>query len=111
VSKRLLISDNGVTQTWANITDDVEMVVETTQNVSPILDQNQALQTTEFNRKGNMWPVASVPLIVMQQWKREFEATRGVSYYQADPVERQAFIARKLNDRDYQRFRTGEFKL
>lgn len=108
--KELNLSTDGVVTKKLHVSDD-EIVFESSQDVTPILDHNQARRNQDWNKKADMWPVASIPRMVMAEWLKEFERTRGYSYYQAETTERWMFIKAKLNDRDWSALRTREHKL
>lgn len=72
--------------------------LETLQDVEPILEANKILHNDvdERARYGEkLTRVASIPLVIWQQWCKE-----------GDPQHDQAFLRKKLNDRDNLLFRT-----
>ena len=72
---------------------DETLLVERSQDVEPILDANKADYDPDNKRYGgeSFYRVASIPLIVIEQWMNE-----GVNIF--DPDHKDA-IRRKLNDR------------
>lgn len=108
--KKLLLKDNGTSQTHFHVNDD-EVVIQTVQDVQPILDFNHERQSMEPNRKSNFRHVASIPTTVLTGWIKEFKLMHGVGYHQAEPEQREAFMKRKLNDRDNSRLRTWQGRL
>lgn len=108
--KTLPLSSDGAVHKRLHINDD-EVIIESVQDVTPILDFNQALKTAEFDKKRDFWPIGQIPRTVLANWIKEFKRTRGIGYYQAPPEERLAFIRKKLNDRDNRKLRGHEFKI
>jgi len=71
--------------------------LETQQDVEQILEANKLLNNDvdERARYGEWTRVASIPLVVWQQWCKE-----------GDPQHDKEFLRKKLNDRDNLYFRT-----
>jgi len=88
--------------------DGGKLVVKRTQDTTAYLEANRA----EFNEAPSWRPyasgrkdkamrkVASIPLIVIEQWMRE-----GLNFFDPSP-ETQKKIAQKLNSNEYQHLRT-----
>lgn len=87
------------TTTWFHPEEDGGFTLETVQDVGPVLEVNKALHAAidERARYGEWSHVASIPLVVWEQWKKEGDVN--------DP----AFVRKKLNDRDnlFMRTRPG----
>lgn len=108
--KTLPLSNDGVIETrWH--TNDEEVVVESIQDVQPILDANMASQNDEVNPAAIGRHAARIPVTVLREWKKEFERRYKIGYYQAPNEVRQKFLFAKLNDRDYARLRTWQGRL
>ena len=78
MTKRLLDYDpeTGVTEYFHYHADTDTTVVETVQDVEPILDKNKGLTNdddyTKMGIKKEMWHYASVPLVVQMRWLNEY---------------------------------------
>ena len=80
-------------------------IIQTSQDVKPILDRNDALRNNgSGNWKGDMHHIASIPMVVVQQWWKELGG---------DPFSKKnrPFLIKKLNDRDWYRLKTKEGNL
>lgn len=91
--------------------DDNELVLERTQDVAPILDHNKAAQANGVNTKAHMRHAASIPMIVWQQWDKEFFKMHKRSLMAAPKKLKEKFIKGKLNDPDNAFLRTWQGKL
>lgn len=91
-------------------TDDDSFVIETVQDVQPILEQNKKLLNSSPNRKANMRHVASVPNVVNEEWKKEFKRKTGLNP-DWSPEPWLKFVTAKLNDPDNGFLRTWKGKL
>jgi hypothetical protein len=103
--KRLLSTDplTGITQHFHMDRDSGAITIETTQDVTSIVERNKALQKEGFDKGSEMWPVATVPMTILVQWANE----AGID------MNSKAFgevVKKKLNDPDFKAFRTGVFK-
>lgn len=88
------------------------VVIEHKQDVEGILNENAQMRTESQNRKAEMRKVASIPLIVYQQWDKEFQrANDGMTLMQAPSHLKQGFMTRKLNDAAFNKLRTDSSKL
>ena len=93
--KRIFSQDpaTGITKYW-HVNDKGEYVMETVQNVSTITDANKRQYNDSTGKWGDMQKVASIPLPVYYELKRQGIAD--------DPKA----LKKWLNDRDNQVFRT-----
>ena len=93
--KRIFSQDpaTGITKYW-HVNDKDEYVIETVQNVSTITDANKRQYNDNTGKWGEMQKVASIPLPVYYELKRQGIAD--------DPKA----LKKWLNDRDNQVFRT-----
>jgi len=84
------------TITYAHADGEGGLILETLQDVEPILEANKSLHADvdERARYGEWTRVASIPLVVWEEWKKEGDVR--------DPE----FLRKKLNDRDNLFFRT-----
>jgi hypothetical protein len=78
------------------------LIEKRTQDVQPILDANRALanEGRGFSASGDMKRVATIPLIVVEQWLKE-----GFDIY--DPGN-SAALMRRLRDGQWSKLRTSE---
>lgn len=89
-------------ETGVWVEDDGTVIVRKTQDVTPILDHNKALANHDdgYSRSREMRRVASIPLVVIEQWRAEgFDLLSG----NFDRKE----LRRRLNDSDNRFFRTA----
>lgn len=83
---------------------DGNVTITTEQDCEPILDGNRELANGGFSRRQDMWPVASIPLNLIEKWRNE----EGIDVF--DPNCADA-LKRKLNSIEYRYLRTGEHVL
>lgn len=83
---------------------DGNITITTEQDCEPILDVNRAIANDGFNHRQSMWPVASIPLNLIEKWRVE----EGIDVF--DPNCADA-LKRKLNSIEYRYLRTGEHVL
>lgn len=104
--KRRLDSDNGVSSTFHYDSDGDRTTVQTVQDVEPILENNKRLQTLNdgYNADRTMKRIASIPLVVVQQWMQE----DGVNWLALPKAEKAVYLRRKLNDPQWRYLRTSE---
>ena len=80
-------------------------VVKKTQDVEPYLDRNQREKNLQSSGwKGDLHKVASVPLVLIEQWSKEL----GVNILEKA---NRHLLMLKLNDRNYSKLRTKEGRL
>lgn len=80
-------------------------IIETVQDVEPLLNWTQkALSNSDQGWKGDWHHVAAIPLVVIEEWWREFGG---------DPFseEHKAKTIAKINSRDWCKVRTKEGKI
>ena len=85
--------------------DGDRLTVVREQDVEAILDHNKALQNDGSNGYGatrDMRKVASIPLVVVEQWIKE----DGVNLLHLSGPEKNAYLRKKLNDPDNRFFKT-----
>lgn len=89
--------------------DDVteEMTIGSVQDVNPILEQAAASRndpSQPWRREGGgemgWWKVASIPLVLVEKWKRE----DGIDVFNKDHTDA---VVKKLNDPDYAYLKTA----
>jgi len=72
-------------------------------DVSPVLEQNKALQNFEdYSKKGikdSWWHYATIPMIVIEKWKIE----KGIDVFNKDHAKA---VKRLLNDPEYRYLKT-----
>lgn len=93
------LGDNGDGTSTTIHRNDGEFIIERTQDVAPILEQNKRAQLDGVNEKAGMRHAASVPMIIWQQWDKEFrERNQGRPLMTAPKKLKEKFIKLKLND-------------
>jgi hypothetical protein len=82
-----------------------KLIVNHAQDVEPILDTNKAMATHNdgYNSSRTMRRVASIPNVVIEQWKKE-----GVDLF--NPNHKEA-VRRKLNSSEFAYLRTAPGRL
>ena len=103
--KRILDHDpvTGITETYHKT--DSGFMIQTSQNVAPILDRNRRISNAQDdNWKGDWHHIASIPLVIVQQWWSELGS---------DPLakENRKWLIAKLQDREWRKLRTKEGNL
>lgn len=103
--KRVLTRDplTGIT-TWHDY-DPLEkkITLYDEQDVTAIVEENKKLQNGSFDRRKDIWPAATVPMVILIGWARE----AGVDMNSKEFGE---VVKKKLNDPDFRAFRTQVFK-
>lgn len=80
-------------------------IIKTVQDVAPVLDQNQFERSQqERGWRGDLHKVASVPLVLIEEWSRELGCNV------LSPQNRHLLMM-KLNNRDYGKLRTKEGRI
>lgn len=90
---------------------DSGIIIASSQDVSGILEQNKRAQNDGVNMKSGMRHAGSIPLVIWDEWMREFKKQHKKDYHAADQKTRRAFMALKLNDPDNAAFRTWKGKI
>ena len=82
-----------------------ELMVKTTQDCEAIIDHNKRLATWDdgYTPSREMRRVASIPLVIYQQWMSE----DGVNLMTMPKGEKAAYLRKKLNDPDWRYLRTA----
>lgn len=110
MSASVLKNNNGTVSSFHDA-EDGGVIVRHTQDVDPILSHNAALRAAGANSSANGRHVASIPVVVWQQWDKEFKRMHGVSLMKAPKDLKQGFIYKKLNDKANSKLRTWEGRL
>ena len=84
---------------------DNEIITVEKANAAPILDANQRLRNAGGGRKRGMHHVGRVDMVTYTNWKKEWQQKH------ADKWEWTTFVAMKLRDRDYSKFRTSDMRV
>lgn len=104
--KLLIDSHDGVTTTfdYDEMTDTA--IIQTTQDVSPILERNKKLQNEGKHRTKDkaLQLAASIPSIVVHQWMID----DGVNWMALPKHEKTKYLRRKLNDPQYRYLKVSE---
>lgn len=105
MKKRLLDNTDGVAQYHMYDEENDKTIIQTVQDVEPILNINQrALANSDPNWKGELHHVASIPLVVVQEWWIEFGGNPFAE-------EHRAKLIAKLNNKDWCKLRTKEGRI
>ena len=102
--KRILSQSNGVTETFHST--DSGFVIQTTQDVEPILKNNERLRKEAgAGWKGNWHHYASIPMTLVVEWRKELGGD--------DPLapHNRKWLNNKLNSNEFLKLRTKEGKL
>ena len=102
---RLLDCDDGVATYHALDEVSNKTIIKTVQDVEPILDINQHKRNNASKGwKGDFHHVASIPVVVWEDWWRELGSNPGSK-------ENRAWLAAKLNNKDWCKLRTKEGRI
>ena len=101
---RILFSDNGYAKTHLEFHRG-ELIISRSQDVAPILDENQRIRSIQQSSKQDMRLAARVPMVDYQRWRREWRENH------ADKWEWQTYLTMKLNSSDYSKFRTEDMRI
>ena len=85
-------------------------VIETFQNIQPILDQNKRMfnDTPETPQRGEKWRLsAQIPAVVAHMWINECKR-RGINFWGPEGMK---FLKSRLNDREFKYFKTHNSKI
>jgi hypothetical protein len=101
-----MLSRRGPVENWYHAQPDGTFVIETRQDVAPIIERNKALQTANdgFTPSRDMARVASIPVVVQYEWLKRY----GVNIFDR---EHEARVRRLLNDPEWRYLRTSEIYL
>jgi len=105
-----IIIDKGFVDTRFDINSDGTFSVTRTQDVAPILDNNKAAQIDDaanYTPSRDMKHVASIPLIVLEQWAKKW----GIAMTEIFGPKMHEVIRKELNDPDNLFLRTGKGKI
>ena len=81
------------------------IVIESTQDVEPILETNRILMNAEGSGTSSLWKgrqwvrIASIPNVLIEQWMKQ-----GLNFY--DPND-WPILKRLINDAEFQKIRTA----
>lgn len=98
---------SGVVETYEKDKMTGKVTINKTQDTSKIFAANAEEQNAIGNRswQGDMHKVASIPLVVVEQWYNELKAL-GVQNPSPLHPSNKNFIIAKLNNRDFSKLRT-----
>lgn len=97
---------SGITETFVKDPTSNKIEVNQSQNVSELFRQNrQQSNAASDTWQGDFHKVASVPLVIVEQWANEMKAA---GYANPNPLakEHEKWLIGKLNSPDFQRLRT-----
>lgn len=85
------------------------LTIETTQDIGAILANNAEMSAAGFDKRGDFWPYASVPLTVLVDWLSEFEAKTGqhVGSPFAPHADWERFVYGRLESNEFYKLRTS----
>lgn len=87
-------------------TEEGKIVISKAQDVESMLDHNQIDRNNDSGWKGDMHKVASIPLIVCEQWIEELKALgRNPNLFHES---NKLWFVSKLNNSDWGKLRTKE---
>lgn len=75
------------------------LTISKTQDISEIIERNKIIADNPWSEDKSFKHVASVPLVVIQQWRKE-----GIDIYDKNDLPK---IIAKLNSSEFDAFRTG----
>jgi hypothetical protein len=93
------------------------MLTTVTQNVDALLDRNTAIYNSQDWRgeDNDFWFVASVPLVTLEAWRREFNSVRPADCRLQSILnnndEWESFIWLRLNSSDFRKLRTAPVRV
>jgi hypothetical protein len=104
--KRVLTRDplTGITTYFHHDPLEKKITLHDEQDVTAIVEHNKALQKESIDKKSDLWPVASVPYVILMQWAKE-------AGLELNSKEFGEVVKKKLNDPDNRAFRTQVFSL
>lgn len=103
------VSGNGV-ETIIHRGND-ELIIQNKQDIQPILAANKRAQSEGVNMKSAIRHAAQIPIVIWEQWMKEFKKQNGKDYNAANRETREKYLFGKLNDPDNKYFRTWQGKL
>lgn len=106
MQSRVLSQRPGVRTMYHRETDG-SIVIETVQDVEPILERNKklAVENAKNIKSRTFFPVASIPVTIQYEWLKKY----GISNVFDEEYE--PLIKRLLNSSDYRYLRTSEIYL
>lgn len=112
MSKRLFDYDvkSGVSEFFLK-NDKGQNVIQKTQNTDAIIKANQQEMNYHTNGwRGDMHKVASIPLIIVEQWREELKAKGN---HNPDPLhtDNRSFLIAKINSSEWSSLRTKQGRI
>ena len=106
--KRIIDSEGGITSTFHFDYSSGKSIIQTTQDVEPILEANKIDQTINdgYSPSRDLKRIASIPLVIVQKWMHE----DGVNFLALGKQEKAKYLRKKLGDPDYAYLRTSPGK-
>lgn len=102
--RKMSLGFDGISESQIWISGDEIHTIQT-MDAQPILDQNQRVRNAGAGPKRSMHHVATIDLVTHHNWKKEWRQKY------ADKWEWKTYLAMKLRDRDYSKFRTSDMKI
>jgi hypothetical protein len=101
-----MLSRRGAVETWYHEQADGTFIIETRQDVAPIIERNKALTAANdgFTPTRDVARVASIPVVVQYEWLKRY----GVDVFDREHEKR---VRRLLNDPEWRYLRTSEIYL
>jgi len=102
-----LLSRRAGIATWYHPQPDGTFVIETRQDVAPIIETNKAtaIHNGKQTRGKSLFPVAKIPVVVQYEWLKRY-GIRSVFDEEYEPL-----INRLLNSNEWRYLRTSEIYL
>ena len=103
--RRVLDQHAGVVSTFHYDEDGDKTIIETVQDVEPILEANKAMQTDGdgYTPSRDLKHIASIPLVVVEKWMND----DGVNFLSLGRQEKRAYLRKKLNDPEWAYLKTS----
>jgi hypothetical protein len=100
---------SGITETFYKDQITGKFAIKKSQNIDGILSANSNEMNSNIDRgwAGDMHKVASIPLVIWEQWINELKA-KGAKHCDPAHNSNKQFLIAKLNNRDYSKLRTKQ---
>ncbi len=88
------------------------LTIARTTDIQAILDNNHEL-AAGFQKKGEWWPVASIPLVVLAGWLKEYETQTGrvIGSPFSEDEDWNRWCYARLDSNEFRKLRTGHFRI
>ena len=88
------------------------LTIARTTDIQAILDNNAEL-AAGFKKKGDWWPIASIPLEVLADWLKDYETETGrtIGSPFSDDEDWNKWCYGRLDSNEFLKLRTGHFRI